>query len=159
MSLTKLRLGRNNSVMTSLFPPRESLVVTSGWGRETREPIFYGVVYFSAINSIAGDVTPLSCFKKNWINIFEGSIDSEWCLPAIESIAGVHIVEFYWSRDVFSRYHIYHVKDFTCILPTHQKSPAHSSVFRGFFAKCVWQIFKAGCTTTTQFIILTYPFV
>ena len=29
MSLTKLPLGRNNSVMTSLFPPRESLVVTS----------------------------------------------------------------------------------------------------------------------------------
>ncbi len=27
MSLTKLLLGRNNSVMTSLFPPRESLVV------------------------------------------------------------------------------------------------------------------------------------
>jgi hypothetical protein len=29
MSLTKLPLGRNNSVMTLLFPPRESLVVTS----------------------------------------------------------------------------------------------------------------------------------
>ncbi len=28
MSLTKLPLGTNNSVMTSLFPPRESLVVT-----------------------------------------------------------------------------------------------------------------------------------
>jgi hypothetical protein len=32
MSLTKLPLGRNNSVMTSLFPPRESLVVTSRLG-------------------------------------------------------------------------------------------------------------------------------
>jgi hypothetical protein len=32
MSLTKLLLGRNNSVMTSLFPPRESLVVTSRLG-------------------------------------------------------------------------------------------------------------------------------
>ncbi len=29
MSLTKLPLGRNNSVMTSLFPPRESLVVVT----------------------------------------------------------------------------------------------------------------------------------
>jgi hypothetical protein len=29
MSLTKLPMGRNNPVMTSLFPPRESLVVTS----------------------------------------------------------------------------------------------------------------------------------
>jgi hypothetical protein len=43
MSLTKLPLGRNNSVMTSLFPPRESLVVTSRLRRETREPFFYGV--------------------------------------------------------------------------------------------------------------------
>jgi hypothetical protein len=28
--------------MTSLFPPRESLVVTSRRGRETRGPFFYG---------------------------------------------------------------------------------------------------------------------
>jgi hypothetical protein len=35
MSLTKLPLGRNNSVMTSLFPPRESLVVTSRLGTGT----------------------------------------------------------------------------------------------------------------------------
>jgi hypothetical protein len=32
MSLTKFPLGRNNSVMTSLFPPRESLIVTSRLG-------------------------------------------------------------------------------------------------------------------------------
>ncbi len=32
ISLTKLPLGRNNLVMTSLFPPRESLVVTSRLG-------------------------------------------------------------------------------------------------------------------------------
>jgi hypothetical protein len=32
MSLAKLPLGRNNSVMTSLFPARESLVVTSRLG-------------------------------------------------------------------------------------------------------------------------------
>ncbi len=43
MSPTKLPLDRNNSVMTSLFPPRESLVVASWLGRETREPFFYGV--------------------------------------------------------------------------------------------------------------------
>ncbi len=83
-------------------------------------------------------------------------LDSGWCLPAIKSIAGVHIVEFYRSRDVFSSYLIYHFEDFTCILlvsidsgKTHQKSPAHSSVFSGFFAKCVWQIFKTGCTITS----------
>ncbi len=75
-------------------------------------------------------------------------------MPAIESIAGVHIVEFYRSRDVFSRYCIYNFEGFTCVLlvsidsgKTHQKSPAHSSVFRGFFAKCVWQILKPGCST------------
>ncbi len=43
MSLTKLPLGRNNSVMTSLFPSMESLIVTSRLGRETRELFFYGV--------------------------------------------------------------------------------------------------------------------
>jgi hypothetical protein len=116
---------------------------------------FDTVVYFSAIDSIAGDVLPLSCFKKNLISIFYGSKDSGWCFPAIESIAGVHIVEFYRSRDVFSRYRIYHFEDFICILPlsidsgkTHQKSPANSPVFGGFFAKYVWQIFKTGCTIT-----------
>ncbi len=99
-------------------------------------------MYIPAIDSIAGDVPPLSCLKKILIYTFQVSKDSGWCLPAIESIAGVHIVYFYRSRDVFSRYHIYHFKDFTCILPvsidsgkTHQKSPAHSLVFRGFFCK------------------------
>jgi hypothetical protein len=58
------------------------------------------------------------------------------------SIAGVHIVKFYQFRDVFSRYRIYHFEDFSCVHPvsidsgkTHQKSPAHFSVFRGFFCK------------------------
>jgi hypothetical protein len=40
MSLTKLPLGRNNSVMTSLFPPRESLVVTSRLGTGNSPPFF-----------------------------------------------------------------------------------------------------------------------
>ncbi len=40
MSLTKLPLGRNNSLMTSLFPPRESLVVTS-WLRTGTSRIFF----------------------------------------------------------------------------------------------------------------------
>ncbi len=43
MSLTKLPLGRNNSVMTSLFPPRESLVVTSRLGTGNSRTFFYGV--------------------------------------------------------------------------------------------------------------------
>jgi hypothetical protein len=40
MSLTKLPLGRNNSVMTSLFPPRESLVVTSRVGTGNSRTFF-----------------------------------------------------------------------------------------------------------------------
>ncbi len=43
MSLTKLPLGRNNSVMTSLFPSRESLVVTSRLGTGNSRTFFYGV--------------------------------------------------------------------------------------------------------------------
>ncbi len=43
MSLSKLPLGRNNSVMTSLFPPRESLVVTSRLGTGNSRSFFYGV--------------------------------------------------------------------------------------------------------------------
>ncbi len=43
MSLTKLPLGRNNSVMTSLFPHRESLVVTSRLGTGNSRTFFYGV--------------------------------------------------------------------------------------------------------------------
>jgi hypothetical protein len=40
MSLTKLPLSRNNSVMTSLFPPRESLVVTSRLGTGNSRTFF-----------------------------------------------------------------------------------------------------------------------
>jgi hypothetical protein len=43
MSLTKLLLGSNNSVMTSLFAPRESLVVTSRLGTGNSRTFFYGV--------------------------------------------------------------------------------------------------------------------
>jgi hypothetical protein len=42
MSLTKLPLGRNNSVMTSLFPPRLSLIVTSRLGTGNLRTFFYG---------------------------------------------------------------------------------------------------------------------
>jgi hypothetical protein len=49
MSLTKLLLGRNNSVMTSLFPPRESLVVTSRLGTGN-SPTFFFTVYMKHEN-------------------------------------------------------------------------------------------------------------
>jgi hypothetical protein len=50
MSLTKLPLGRNNSVMTSLFPPRESLLVTSRLGKGNSRTFFYGVQYNECIS-------------------------------------------------------------------------------------------------------------
>jgi hypothetical protein len=40
MSLIKLLLGRNNLVMTSLFPPRESLVMTSRLGTGNSRTFF-----------------------------------------------------------------------------------------------------------------------
>jgi hypothetical protein len=43
MSRTKLPLGRNNSVMMSLFPPSESLVETSRLGTGNSRTFFYGV--------------------------------------------------------------------------------------------------------------------
>jgi hypothetical protein len=46
MSLTKLPLGKNNSVMTSIFPPRESLVVTSRLGTGNSRTFF--TVYITA---------------------------------------------------------------------------------------------------------------
>ncbi len=96
----------------------------------------------------SGRCSPAILVWKLFFELILRAKDSGWCLSAIESIAGVHIVQFYQFRDVFSRYRIYHFEDFSCVHPvsidsrkTHQKSPAHSSVFRGFFA------------------ILTYPFV
>ncbi len=43
MSLTKVPHGQDISVMTSLFPPRESLVVTSRLGTGNSRTFFYGV--------------------------------------------------------------------------------------------------------------------
>jgi hypothetical protein len=40
MSITKLPLSRNNSVKTSLFPPRESLVLTSRLGTGNSRAFF-----------------------------------------------------------------------------------------------------------------------
>jgi hypothetical protein len=48
MSLTKLPLGRNRSVMTSLFPPRESLVVTSRLGTGNSRTFFLRCTFFCA---------------------------------------------------------------------------------------------------------------
>jgi hypothetical protein len=52
MSLTKLPLGSNNSVMASLFPPRESLVVTFRLGTGNSRTFFYGVAGVPAYRTV-----------------------------------------------------------------------------------------------------------
>ncbi len=60
MSLAKLPLGRNNSVMTSLFPPRESLVVTSRLGTGNSRSFFYGVLIGVEEQEYKGTCSPCS---------------------------------------------------------------------------------------------------
>ncbi len=60
MSLTKIPLGRNNSVMTSLFPPRESLVVTSRLGTGNSRTFFYGACRHRQIVRCAATFVPNS---------------------------------------------------------------------------------------------------
>ncbi len=50
MSLTRLSLGGNNLYMTSLFPPRESLVSDIPAGDGNIEKFFYGVPFASGSN-------------------------------------------------------------------------------------------------------------
>jgi hypothetical protein len=59
MSLTKLPLGRNNSIMTSLFPPTESLEVTSRLGTGNSRSFFYGVLSWVDESVIAKQNTKL----------------------------------------------------------------------------------------------------
>ncbi len=58
MSLTKHPLGRNNSLMTSLFPPRESLVVTSRLGTGNSRSIFLRCTMFIRFSPV--------CRGKDW---------------------------------------------------------------------------------------------
>jgi hypothetical protein len=51
MSLTKLPMGRTNSVMTSLFPPRESLVVTSRLGTGNSRTFFLRSTVFNVLSA------------------------------------------------------------------------------------------------------------
>ncbi len=127
-------------------------------------------MYSPAIDSIAGDVLPLSCFKNCFINTFQGYKDSGWCLPAIKLIAAYTLFNFIDPgmcspaiafvilkiSHVFTRYRSIAGKHITCVHPvsidcgkTHKKSPAYTSVFRGFFA-IFWQIFKTGCTISSH---------
>ncbi len=130
-----------------------SCVLTESCGHRGRK--FNTVVYSPAIESIAGDVLPVSWFQNFLLNLYQETKDSRWCLPAIDSIAGVHIAQFCRFRDVFSRYCINKFHDFSCVLPvsinsgkTHQKSPAESiylfsSVSADFVIIVFWQIFSS----------------
>ncbi len=77
MSLTKLPLGRNNSVMTSLFPPRESLVVTSRLGTGNSRTFFYGVLYY-----ILYKRSLFSAYK--WL--FSWLYTIHWCFLLADSV-------------------------------------------------------------------------
>jgi hypothetical protein len=69
MSLTKLPHGRNNSVMTSLFPPRESLEVTSRLGTGNSRTFFYGVCFLGGWQRWATKLFLKSAnrkFAKSW---------------------------------------------------------------------------------------------
>ncbi len=69
MSLTKLPLGRNNSIMTSLFPTRESLVVTSQMGTGNSRTFFYGVIRSILSNKVYFSIcTDLEMKVKNFQN-------------------------------------------------------------------------------------------
>jgi hypothetical protein len=116
MSLTKLPLGRNNSVMTSLFPPRESLVVTSRLGTGNSRTFFYGVhERHGQINHIDTEpkcrqLTKLPCkkpygrcllefadwrysqscwyFRPNFVNCWPSNLLSGSTLPPFPSLGG-----------------------------------------------------------------------
>ncbi len=79
MSLTKLPLGRNNSVMTSIFPPRESLVVTSRLGTGNSRTFFLRCMYQE---SCGGSVMALS-EKAGWLWQI-GHVLRIWCLSESE---------------------------------------------------------------------------
>jgi hypothetical protein len=61
MSQTKLPLSRNNAVMTSLFPPSESLVVKSRLGTGNSQTFFYGAVHGHWSAQAPFSMQPLSC--------------------------------------------------------------------------------------------------
>jgi hypothetical protein len=64
MSLTNLSLGRNNSVVTSLFPPRKSLVVTSRLGTGNSRTFFLRCVYLGLDGPPAlGPEPPVECVE------------------------------------------------------------------------------------------------
>ncbi len=73
MSLTKHALGRNYSVMTSLFPPRESLVVTSRLGTGNSR------TFFLRCRSLLSVAVQLS-YEIN--NIFEVLNNILWSWPS-----------------------------------------------------------------------------
>ncbi len=110
MSLTKLPLGRNNSVMTSLFPPVESLVVTSRLGMGNWRTFFlrcilrskleiYALVTFLAL-SAHSTKNLLKVFDQTYIPLIvynKQLINEEVKLPTSLSIDKAKIIWIQFS--------------------------------------------------------------
>ncbi len=96
MSLTKLPLGRNNSVMTSLFPPRESLVVTSRLGTGNSRSFFYGVVV---------QLPPLLVQRCNGTTAGLGYLEVNVICPHC-SEDPIYVFHFWELRDLSPKYRI-----------------------------------------------------
>jgi hypothetical protein len=74
MSLTKLPLGRNNSVMTSFFPPRESLVVTSRLGTGNSRTFFLRCVgTYTVTKLFLHELLPVFCKHPAWTHLLQFS--------------------------------------------------------------------------------------
>jgi hypothetical protein len=74
-------------------------------------------VYFSTQESIAGDIHAVSWFEKFVMSTFQGSKDSGLYWPAIESTAGIHVVQVYRYQDVFCCHRIFHFKEISHVSP------------------------------------------
>jgi hypothetical protein len=121
--------------------------VTESCGLRGRK--FNTVVYSPAIDSIAGDVLPLSWFQNFLINLYQKTKDSGWCLPAIESIARVHIAKFCSPAIAFIIFMISYVfSRYRSIAGKHTKNhPLKAFIYslkfsRIFVIIVFWQIFS-----------------
>jgi hypothetical protein len=116
MSLTKLPLGRNNSVMTSLFPPRESLVVTSRLGTGNSRSFFlrctsrFLLIDCSTLHAQAGT------FKQRLVSFFRRTASLQYFI-----ILGSNP-----KRSVSSMYCIY--QDLCCSLQCDERIIISNSV-------------------------------
>ncbi len=110
MSLTKLPLSRNISAMTSLFPPRESLVVTSRLGTGNSRSFFYGAIptFIYCDLYIPSIGLHILLQENRWTdhgNIQGGSDKSGFFFFfLLNGAAQLKTSRFYWSKKNLQRY-------------------------------------------------------